>query len=118
MRFFLLGPSGFLGRHIHTRLSRPPRAALVTAGRSPAEDAATHPTTAYGATKLEATHHLLAARARGLDVVVLRVFNAVGPGAPPTTLPGRLASEMHRSHHIQLGPLSGWRDFVDARDVA
>jgi nucleoside-diphosphate-sugar epimerase len=76
----------------------------------------------YGATKLGGTRLVELAAAAGLDAVVLRVFNPVGPGAPPTSLPGRLAAELRRAQRdgtsVQLGSLDAVRDFVDVRDVA
>jgi NDP-hexose 4-ketoreductase len=59
----------------------------------------------------------------GLDAVVLRVGNPVGPGAPPTSLPGRLARLLREAGTdpdavLRLGDLSAHRDFVDVRDVA
>ncbi|MGW1071939.1 NAD-dependent epimerase/dehydratase family protein [Streptomyces sp. NPDC002537] len=106
-----------------------PRARLVhlgsaaeygaTDGRSPlTESGTTRPAGLYGATKLAGT---LAVTGSGLDAVVLRVFNPVGPGAPPGSLPGRLAAELRRAGadgHVRVGDLSTYRDFVDARDVA
>ena len=45
-----------------------------------------------------------------------------GPGAPQTSLPGRLAAELRRALErgtdVRLGSLDAVRDFVDARDVA
>lgn len=52
------------------------------------ESAATRPLAPYGATKLAGT---VAVTTSGLDAVVLRVGNPVGPGAPPTGLPGRIS---------------------------
>jgi nucleoside-diphosphate-sugar epimerase len=54
--------------------------------------------------------------------VVLRVFNALGPGMAPGTLPGaalRRLSEAVASAApgIELGPLGTVRDFVDVRDI-
>ncbi|WP_093802902.1 NAD(P)-dependent oxidoreductase [Streptomyces sp. Wb2n-11] len=87
-------------------------------GEAVAEDAATRPQGPYGATKLAGTAAVTAA---GLDAVVLRVFNPVGPGAPAAGLPGRLAGELRRagaSGTVRVGDLSAYRDFVDVRDVA
>jgi nucleoside-diphosphate-sugar epimerase len=94
----------------------------VPIGAPVGEGAPTRPTSVYGMTKLAATHLVVLARAAGLDAVVLRVFNPVGPGVPPTSLPGRVVAELLRvrgAHdQIQLGPLTDHRDFVDPRDVA
>ncbi|KMS73112.1 NarL family transcriptional regulator [Streptomyces viridochromogenes] len=88
------------------------------------ESAATRPAGPYGATKLAGT---VAVTASGLDAVVLRVGNPVGPGAPPTGLPGRVAALLAASLAdagddteavLRLGDLSAHRDFVDVRDVA
>ncbi|WP_028801424.1 NAD-dependent epimerase/dehydratase family protein [Streptomyces sp. 142MFCol3.1] len=85
-----------------------------------AESAATRPVTPYGATKLAGT---VTVTACGLDAVVLRVGNPVGPGAPPAGLPGRIAGLLREAGGdpdavIRLGDLSAHRDFVDVRDVA
>jgi nucleoside-diphosphate-sugar epimerase len=86
------------------------------------EEVAARPAGLYGVTKLAGTRLVGTAAAAGLDAVVLRIFNPVGPGAPVATLPGRLASELRRalthSTDVRLGPLDAVRDFVDARDVA
>ncbi|WP_200307059.1 NAD-dependent epimerase/dehydratase family protein [Streptomyces adelaidensis] len=84
------------------------------------ESAATRPLAPYGATKLAGT---VAVTASGLDAVVLRVGNPVGPGAPPTGLPGRIAGLLRAAGSdpdavLPLGDLSAYRDFVDVRDVA
>ncbi|PWI42793.1 NAD(P)-dependent oxidoreductase [Streptomyces sp. ICBB 8177] len=78
----------------------------------------------YGATKLAGT---LAVTGSPLDAVVLRLFNVLGPGAPDSGLPGRLAGQLRRlapggvdegAGAVRVGDLSAHRDFVDARDVA
>lgn len=88
-------------------------------GHRPAvEDGPARPLGLYGAAKLAGT---LAVTGCGLDAVVLRVFNPVGPGAPAGSLPGRLAAELRRAGpggRISTGGLGAYRDFVDARDVA
>ncbi|MEU6277514.1 NAD(P)-dependent oxidoreductase [Streptomyces populi] len=85
-----------------------------------AESAATRPLTPYGATKLAGT---VTVTTSGLDAVVLRVGNPVGPGAPSTGLPGRIAGLLREAGPdpdavVRLGDLSAYRDFVDVRDVA
>ena len=86
------------------------------------EQAAARPAGMYGVTKLAGTRLVGTAAAAGLDAVVLRVFNPVGPGAPAASLPGRVAAELRRAlahgTDVRLGPLDAVRDFVDARDVA
>jgi len=76
----------------------------------------------YGVTKLAwAPRRSSWPVADGLDAVVLRVFNPVGRGAPPSSLPGRLVAQFADAggrDEITLGPLGAVRDFVDARDVA
>ncbi|MFE7901498.1 NAD-dependent epimerase/dehydratase family protein [Streptomyces sp. NPDC057424] len=84
------------------------------------ESAATCPVGPYGATKLAGT---VAVTASGLDAVVLRVGNPVGPGAPSSGLPGRITALLREAGPgpeavLRLGNLSAHRDFVDVRDVA
>lgn len=84
------------------------------------ESADTRPVGPYGATKLAGT---VTVNASGLDAVVLRVGNPVGPGAPSTGLPGRIARLLRAAGPdpealLRLGDLSAYRDFVDVRDVA
>ncbi|MCP9985427.1 NAD(P)-dependent oxidoreductase [Streptomyces sudanensis] len=91
-----------------------------TPGRRVAESAATRPAAPYGATKLAGT---VAVTSSGLDAVVLRVGNPVGPGAPAGGLPGRVAALLADAGDdpdaaLRLGDLSAHRDFVDVRDVA
>ncbi|MEU0741109.1 NAD(P)-dependent oxidoreductase [Streptomyces sp. NPDC006134] len=91
-----------------------------TPGRPVTESGATAPAGPYGATKLAGT---VAVTASGLDAVVLRVGNPVGPGAPRTGLPGRVAALLADAGRgpeavLRLGDLSAYRDFVDVRDVA
>ncbi|MFD3584570.1 NAD-dependent epimerase/dehydratase family protein [Streptomyces sp. NPDC058683] len=85
-----------------------------------AESAPTSPAAPYGATKLAGT---VAVTSSGLDAVVLRVGNPVGPGAPAASLPGRITALLREAGPdpeavLRLGDLSAYRDFVDVRDVA
>ncbi|MEU2161417.1 NAD(P)-dependent oxidoreductase [Streptomyces sp. NPDC019208] len=85
-----------------------------------AEDGPTRPMASYGATKLAGT---VAVASSGLDAVVLRVGNPVGPGAAPMSLPGGTALRLRRAGGdrdavVRFGDLSAHRDFVDVRDLA
>lgn len=80
------------------------------------------PLSPYGASKLAGTRLVTAAIEGGLDGVVLRVFNPVGAGMPPGSLPGNAARRLREaigsgSASISLGPLDDWRDFLAASDV-
>jgi nucleoside-diphosphate-sugar epimerase len=95
----------------------------VPRGQPISEAAEAQPVSPYGETKLEATRLVVAAGERGADAVVLRVFNPIGPGMSPATLPGRAARAFTQAREqrlpaVEFGPLDAWRDFVDARDVA
>lgn len=86
------------------------------------EETAAQPVAPYGVTKLAGTRVVLGlADDRGVDAVVLRVFNPVGPGCPEATLPGRTARLLRTiapGMPLQLAPLDSFRDFVDVRDIA
>ena len=88
------------------------------------EDAATAPVGPYGASKLAATRLVCEAASRGaIEGLVLRVFNAAGPGMPEGTLAGSAVSRLKLAlesgaPEIEMGPLQAVRDFVDVRDVA
>ncbi|MFJ9518212.1 NAD-dependent epimerase/dehydratase family protein [Kitasatospora sp. NPDC101801] len=84
------------------------------------ESAEPRPSGPYGVSKLAGTELVLAS---GLDAAVLRVFDVVGPGSPAASLFGRLAEGLRRAleqeeHQVRMPDLSGYRDFVDVRDVA
>jgi nucleoside-diphosphate-sugar epimerase len=92
------------------------------AGRPVAETVTARPVSPYGIAKLTATQLVAAAASAGRNAVVLRVFNALGPGMPPGTLPGgalrRLTEAVAASApRIEMGPLDSVRDFVDVRDI-
>jgi NDP-hexose 4-ketoreductase len=110
-----------------------PRARLVhlgsaaeyaeTPGEMTAEDGPLAASTPYAASKLAASKLVSEAAESGLDTVVARVFNPIGPRMPPTSLPGRAArlirdAVIEGTQTIELGPLGAVRDYVDLRDIA
>ena len=85
------------------------------------ESTPTRPTRAYGESKLAATRLVLeAGRAGRIQGTVLRLSNPIGPGMPPTTLPGKVLQFLADTTEdiLDLGDLSSYRDFVDVRDAA
>ena len=97
-------------------LSRPPRyvhlGSVLENARSGGSD--------YGAAK-KAASDLVAGSS--LDRWIVQVANAVGPGAPASSLLGRAAGQLVGAEGLgarvlQLGTLNSERDFVDVRDVA
>ncbi len=110
IRLVRLGSAGEYGR--------------VPAGRSVTEDDPAVPVSGYGLSHLAATRLLEFAGASGrVDGVTLRVFNPIGSGLRGETLLGRAVGRLRDAladgaDAITMGPLSAYRDFVDARDVA
>jgi GDP-4-dehydro-6-deoxy-D-mannose reductase len=90
-----------------------------------AESAPLAPVNPYGASKVAAEAAALQVhRAHGLDVAILRAFNAVGPGqATDFALPGfaaQLAAIARGAAEpvLRVGNLDAERDLTDVRDVA
>jgi GDP-4-dehydro-6-deoxy-D-mannose reductase len=79
------------------------------------------PVDAYGRSKWLATLRGLAESAP-LEVIVARVFNAIGPGLPATQALGRFAARLGEPGPdpltMTVGDLQARRDFIDVRDVA
>ena len=83
------------------------------------------PADAYGASKLAGEHfaRVLCER-HGIELVIARIFNVVGPAQEERHVCGRIASELasmlqeERPRTISLGGLSATRDYIDVRDVA
>lgn len=114
-----LGSSGSGARLVHlgsaAEYGDVPRGVPVSEGTPP------RPLSAYGVTKLAGTELVRAAAGDGLDAVVLRVFNPIGPGSPESTLAGRLAAELRDGSDgadVRVGSLAASRDLIDVRDVA
>jgi NDP-hexose 4-ketoreductase len=89
-------------------------------GSSLHEDAICTPIGTYANLKLIATQLMLESK---LETVTLRIANPVGPGTPETLLPGAIAQRLQtaileNASEIQSGPLSDYRSYVDARDIA
>jgi len=97
---------------------------VVPRGRSVTEEDPTAPIGGYGVSHLAGTRLFqLAGEAGRVDAVSLRVFNPIGRGLPAENLLGRAAARMRAAMasgagEITLGPLSAYRDFVDAGDLA
>lgn len=93
-------------------------------GRPLREDAPCEPASPYAISKLAGTRIVAAMSAdAGVDSVVLRVFNPIGAGSPPSSLAGRAARLLREaaatSPHpdISMASLDSYRDWIDARDV-
>jgi len=87
------------------------------------EDAPARPATVYGVSKAAAeaaAHH---AAARGLEVVILRPFNHIGPGQVEDFVAAAFARQLARIEAgrqepvLRVGNLSAVRDLCDVRDV-
>jgi len=91
-----------------------PRGVLLTE-RSPIGPAA-----GYGCAKLDSSRLVLDS---GLDALVLRLTNSVGPGAHVQSLLGKVGQGLllaHLAHDIAkltLAPLRAERDYIDVRDL-
>ena len=87
------------------------------------ETASLHPANPYAASKVAAeAYSLAAARTYGLDVMVARAFNHIGPGQNERFAVASFASQLARiarggPPELLVGELSAERDFLDVRDV-
>jgi UDP-glucose 4-epimerase len=85
------------------------------------EDHPLDPDDIYGTSKAtcERLLELAVRRDPEASVVVLRLFNAVGPGDPHPHLVPRLISELgHDGRRVRAGNLSSVRDYIAVEDVA
>jgi len=89
------------------------------------EDASCAPRTPYGVSKLAAeTLALTLADDRGIETVVCRPFNQIGPGQSDAFVAGAFARQIVDNESgsqgepvIRVGNLSATRDFLDVRDA-
>ena len=86
------------------------------------EDAALDPTSSpYAASKIEMERRALGHRARGVDCVVVRPFNHIGPGQGPGFLVPDLFDQIRKAGEsggpLLVGNLETRRDYTDVRDV-
>jgi GDP-4-dehydro-6-deoxy-D-mannose reductase len=89
------------------------------------EDAPLRPENVYGASKAAAELAALQwGRGYGLDVVVARPFNHIGPGQDPSFVCAALARQIARMEAgrqepvLRVGNVDPVRDFADVRDIA
>jgi GDP-4-dehydro-6-deoxy-D-mannose reductase len=88
------------------------------------EEAPLKPTTSYGASKVAIEAAAASFRsAHGLNIVVTRTFNVLGPGMPRRLFAGSLAEQIAAAEHdgsrtIEVGRLDSSRDYIDVRDAA
>lgn len=81
------------------------------------------PQTPYGKVKLQQTHLALRYAREGGDVVIARIFNAVGEGTPPDLAIGRFAEQIAmieqglKEKVLDTRNLQSKRDFLDIDDI-
>jgi GDP-4-dehydro-6-deoxy-D-mannose reductase len=87
------------------------------------EDSAVRPDSPYAVSKLGQEHLGAYYGTRGLEVLVARPFNHIGPGQGPGFLVPDLARqvvavERRESTSVSVGNLESHRDYTDVRDIA
>jgi UDP-glucose 4-epimerase len=91
-------------------------AAVYAPSRQPlAESSPLGPDDIYGSSKAMGEQLL---RLAGLDTVVLRLFNTIGPGDANAHLIPRLVGELRHGGRLRLGNLDSVRDYIHVEDVA
>jgi GDP-4-dehydro-6-deoxy-D-mannose reductase len=77
------------------------------------------PLSAYGRIKARQSEAGLDARNRGVDVVIVRLFNTTGPGQGAHLLAGALLARLARGERpLRVGQANFVRDWLDVRDAA
>jgi GDP-4-dehydro-6-deoxy-D-mannose reductase len=74
---------------------------------------------AYGRSKwAQSTLALEFGKQNGIEVMVARTFNLIGPGTPESLVPGALAAQFAKPNGaVRVGDLAPRRDFIDIRDA-
>ncbi|GAA1328772.1 NAD-dependent epimerase/dehydratase family protein [Leucobacter albus] len=96
-------------------------AAPMPATESISENARTHMSSPYVVSKVLVENQLAYYQTRGLETVVARPFNHVGPGQGPGFLVPDLLQRLKilpEGQPLQVGNLSTARDYTDVRDIA
>jgi nucleoside-diphosphate-sugar epimerase len=97
---------------------------LQPAGTAITEAALPRPIGDYGRSKLQGTTIIANAVDQGaIAAKVLRVFNPLGARSPQSSVAGMVARALWQAQRandpvLNVGDLSDFRDFIDARDVA
>lgn len=96
--------------------------AVYAPGIGLAESAATSPSSPYAVSKLFSETQCAYYRRRGLDMVVMRPFNHIGPAQGKGFLLPDLVAGVRTAHDLgqplRVGNLETRRDYTDVRDVA
>jgi len=96
---------------------------LVSVEENPiVEDRVLRPVSIYGMTKAWQTELAYVHASRGVNVVVARVFNLIGPGLSERLFIGRLHKQIDEllrggRVRIEVGPLSAVRDYISMDDA-
>lgn len=114
-----------IGRHApDARVLVTTSAAVYAPSDEPlSEDARVSPATPYGVSKLAQEMVARAAVREGLDVVIVRPFNHIGPGQGPGFFAPEFARQLARIERgldagpLRVGNLTARRDFTDVRDT-
>ncbi len=87
-----------------------------------AEDGSLSLTSPYGVSKLLTEQVCEYYRTQGLECIVVRPFNHIGPGQGPgfllPDLAGQITEAAHEGKDLLVGNLTSKRDYTDVRDVA
>lgn len=74
----------------------------------------------YGRSKWAQSMLALAGERSGIEAIVVRPFNLIGPGLPAALVVGHICQQLCRAGHeqpVEIGNLQSARDFIDVRDA-